>query len=42
MSFHCIIHQESLCKSVLDLKHVIDPVVRQSQGAKSQAVQTFA
>ena len=28
MSFHCIIHQESLCKSVLDLKHVIDPVVR--------------
>ena len=27
MSFHCIIHQESLCKSVLDLKHVIDPVV---------------
>ena len=28
MSFHCIIHQESLCKSVLDFKHVIDPVVR--------------
>ena len=27
MSFHCIIHQESLCKSVLDLEHVIDPVV---------------
>ncbi|CAM1320288.1 EPM2AIP1 (predicted) [Pycnogonum litorale] len=28
LSFHCIIHQESLCKSVLDLKPVIDPVVR--------------
>ena len=27
MSFHCIIQQENLCKSVLDLKHVIDPVV---------------
>ncbi|XP_036357567.1 general transcription factor II-I repeat domain-containing protein 2A-like [Octopus sinensis] len=26
--FHCIIHQESLCKSSLKLKHVIEPVVR--------------
>lgn len=24
---HCIIHQESLCKSVLQLNHVVDPVV---------------
>ena len=27
-SFHCIIHQESLCKSSLKLKHVMDPVAR--------------
>ena len=27
-SFHCIIHQESLCKSRLDFKHVVDPVVQ--------------
>lgn len=27
LSFHCILHQESLCKTALDLKHVIDPVV---------------
>ncbi|XP_068598240.1 general transcription factor II-I repeat domain-containing protein 2A-like [Brachionichthys hirsutus] len=25
---HCIIHQESLCKSVLQLNHVVDPVVK--------------
>ena len=25
---HCIIHQEELCKSVLDMKHVVDPVVK--------------
>ena len=25
---HCIIHQESLCKSSLKLKHVMDPVMR--------------
>ena len=25
---HCIIHQEVLCKSVLDMKHVVDPVVK--------------
>ena len=25
---HCIIHQEVLCKKVLDMKHVVDPVVK--------------
>ena len=25
---HYIIHQEVLCKSVLDMKHVVDPVVK--------------
>ncbi|XP_069502718.1 general transcription factor II-I repeat domain-containing protein 2-like [Ambystoma mexicanum] len=25
---HCIIHQESLCKSALQLNHVVDPVVK--------------
>ncbi|XP_068206391.1 general transcription factor II-I repeat domain-containing protein 2-like [Palaemon carinicauda] len=28
LSFHCIIHQESLCRSSFKLKHVMDPVVR--------------
>ncbi|XP_025116165.1 general transcription factor II-I repeat domain-containing protein 2-like [Pomacea canaliculata] len=27
LSFHCILHQESLCKSALDIKHVIEPVI---------------
>ena len=27
MSFHCILHQESLCKAALDLRHIIDPIV---------------
>lgn len=27
LSFHCIIHQESLCKSVLNFKHVSDIIV---------------
>ena len=27
LPFHCIIHQESLCKSSLKLKHFMDPVV---------------
>lgn len=27
LSFHCIIHQESLCKSSLNIKHIMDPVV---------------
>ena len=26
LSFHCIIHQESLCKASLKLKHVMNPV----------------
>ena len=25
---HCIIHQEVLCKKMLDIKHVVDPVVK--------------
>lgn len=25
---HCIIHQESLCKSILQLNHVVNPVVK--------------
>ena len=25
--FHCILHQESLCKVALDLRNVIDPIV---------------
>jgi len=28
VSFHCIIRQESLCKSRLHFKHVVDPVVQ--------------
>ena len=27
LSFQCIIHQESLCKSNINLKHIVDPVV---------------
>ena len=27
MSFHCILHQESLGKVALDLRHVVDPFV---------------
>lgn len=25
---HCIIHQESLCKSILQLNHVVNPVIK--------------
>lgn len=25
---HCIVHQESLCKSILQLNHVVNPVVK--------------
>ena len=28
LSFHCIIHQGSLCKSRLDFKHIVGPVVQ--------------
>ena len=27
MSFHYILHQQSVCKAALDLRHVIDPIV---------------
>jgi len=27
MPFHCIMHQESLCKAALDVKHIIYPLV---------------
>ena len=27
LPLHCVIHQESLCKAALNIKHVIDPVV---------------
>jgi len=27
MPFHCILHQESLCKAALDVKHIIYPLV---------------
>ena len=27
LSFHCIIHQESLCKSSLNIKYIMDPAV---------------
>ena len=27
LSFHCTIHQGSLCKSRLDFKHAVDPVI---------------
>ena len=40
---HCIIHQEVLCKKMLDMKHVVDPVVKvvnfiRARGHKSQTV----
>ena len=27
LPLHCVIHQESLCKAALNIKHVIDPIV---------------
>ena len=27
ISFHCILHEERLCKAALDLKHAIDPIL---------------
>ncbi|XP_038660110.1 general transcription factor II-I repeat domain-containing protein 2A-like [Scyliorhinus canicula] len=46
LSFHCIIHQESLCKSSLKLKHVMDPVVRavnliRARGMKHRQFRSF-
>ncbi|CAI9723916.1 transcription factor II-I repeat domain-containing 2-like [Octopus vulgaris] len=46
LSFHCIIHQESLCKSSLKLKDVIEPMVRavnliRSRGLKHRQFRSF-
>ena len=46
LSFHCIIHQESLCKSSLKLKHVMDPLVRavnsiRARGLKHRQFRSF-
>ena len=46
LSFHCIIHQERLCKSSLKLKHVMDPVVRavnsiRARGLKHRQFRSF-
>lgn len=46
LSFHCIIHQESLCKSSLKFKHVMDPVVRavnsiRARGLKHRQFRSF-
>ncbi|PVD28737.1 hypothetical protein C0Q70_11331 [Pomacea canaliculata] len=38
LSFHCILHQESLCKSALDIKHVIEPVISVVNIIKSKAL----
>ena len=46
LSFHCIIHQESLCKSSLKLKHVMDLVVHavnsiRARGLKHRQFRSF-
>ena len=46
LSFHYIIHQESLCKSSLQLKHVMDPVVHavnllRTRGLKHRQFRSF-
>ena len=46
LSCHCIIHQESLCKSSLKLKHVMDPVMRavnaiRARGLKHRQFRSF-
>ena len=46
LSFHSIIHQESLCKSSLKLKHVMDPVVHavnsiRARGLKHRQFRSF-
>jgi len=46
LSFHCIINQGSLCKSRLDIKHVVDPVVQamnviRSRGLNHRQFQDF-
>ena len=46
LSCHCIIHQESLCKSSLKLIHVMDPVMRavnsiRARGLKHRQFRSF-
>ena len=46
LSFHCMIHQESICKLSLQLTHVMDPVVRavnllRARGLKHRQVQSL-
>ncbi|XP_042202375.1 general transcription factor II-I repeat domain-containing protein 2-like [Callorhinchus milii] len=36
---HCIIHQESLCKSVLQLNHVVNPVVKRVNFIRARGLQ---
>lgn len=38
MSFHCIIHQQSLCKSSLKFKHVMDPVISVVNSIRSKGL----
>ena len=46
LSFHCMIHQESICKLSLQLTHVMDPVVHavnllRARGLKHRQVQSL-
>lgn len=34
---HCVIHQEALCKSALDMKHVLDVVIKLVNSIRSRA-----
>ena len=36
---HCIIHQESLCKSILQLNHVVNPVVKLVKFIRARGLQ---
>ena len=38
LSFHCIIHQESLCKSSSKLKHVVDPAMQAVNLVRTQGI----
>eukprot|EP00106_Octopus_bimaculoides_P003328 XP_014770770.1 PREDICTED: general transcription factor II-I repeat domain-containing protein 2-like [Octopus bimaculoides] len=38
LSFHCILHQERVCKAALDLKHVVDPVVSMVNTVRARAL----
>lgn len=35
---HCVIHQEALCKSALDMKHVLDVVIKLVNSIRSRAL----